>query len=45
MGEMTMSASGSSAAELTLDKSDVDRLWESFRIFDTDGSGAISPPS
>lgn len=38
-----MSASGSSAAELTLDKSDVDRLWESFRIFDTDGSGAISP--
>jgi Ca2+-binding EF-hand superfamily protein len=40
---MTMSASGSSAAELTLDKSDVDRLWESFRIFDTDGSGAISP--
>lgn len=38
-----MSASGSSAAELTLDKRDVDRLWESFRVFDTDGSGAISP--
>ncbi|MCY1060107.1 EF-hand domain-containing protein [Nannocystis sp. SCPEA4] len=39
---MTTAANGPFAAELTLDKRDVDRLWESFRIFDTDGSGTIS---
>ncbi|MDC0669170.1 EF-hand domain-containing protein [Nannocystis radixulma] len=39
---MTTSANGPFAAELTLDQRDVDRLWESFRIFDTDGSGTIS---
>lgn len=39
---MTTSANGPIAAELTLDKRDVDRLWESFCVFDTDNSGTIS---
>ncbi|WAS95714.1 EF-hand domain-containing protein [Nannocystis punicea] len=39
---MTTSVSSPLAAELSLDKREVDRLWESFRVFDTDGSGTIS---
>ena len=39
---MTTSANGPFAAELTLDPREVDRLWESFRILDTDGSGTIT---
>lgn len=39
---MTAASTVAPAPGLNLDARDIDRLWESFRIFDTDGSGAIT---